>query len=245
VVLSCWEYLGSGYLNPGEVRGRRLSTVAGDSLRRSVVALEQKFRLDRPISGTALKMVSKSLRFGALLVVGVLAFLVGGCGSKKKAAEDPVATAMKTPGVRTVVIPKQRNAVTVVVTACSVAAVQQSGAKRKPPGSNEIVVPRGTLTQTVAVPPCPEKPTQAVANTVLVTPGGAGSTQQQGSTPQNQLVLPSNSNVTTIIVPPCTTSSGGSSTSSEGTKSQAFKAPTKTKSVTAPPCTAPPPMPSS
>jgi hypothetical protein len=191
-------------------------------------------------------MVSKSLRFGALLVVGVLALAVGGCGSKKKtAAEDPVATAMKTPGVRTVVIPKQRNAVTVVVTSCSVAAVQQSGAKRKPPGSNEIVVPRGTLTQTVAVPPCPEKPTQAVANTVLVTPGGAGSTQQEGSTPQNQLVLPSNSNVTTIIVPPCTTSSGGSSKSSQGTKSQAFKAPTKTKSVTAPPCTAPPPMPSS
>jgi hypothetical protein len=204
-----------------------------------------KFRLDDPIAGTVRKMDNRGLRLGAL-VVSVLALVVVGCGSKKKAAEDPVATAMKTPGVRTVVIPKQRNAVTVVVTTCTVAGVQQSGAKRKPPGSNEIVVPRGTLTQTVAVPPCPEKPTQAVANTVLVTPGGAGSAQQEGSTPQNQLVLPSNSNVTTIIIPPCTTSSGGSGTSSQGgTKSQAFRAPTKQKSVTAPPCTAPPPMPSS
>jgi hypothetical protein len=192
-------------------------------------------------------MDNRGLRLGALLVASVLALVVVGCGSKKKAAaEDPVATAMKTPGVRTVVIPKQRNAVTVVVTTCTAASVQQSGAKRKPPGSNEIVVPRGTLTQTVAVPPCPEKPTQAVANTVLVTPGGAGSTQQEGSTPQNQLVLPSNSNVTTIIIPPCTTSSGGSGASSQGaTKSQAFRAPTRQKSVTAPPCTAPPPMPSS
>ena len=86
-------------------------------------------------------MVGKVLRFGVLLVVGMLALVVSGCGSKKKAAaEDPVATAMQTPGVRTVVIPKQRNAVTVVVTPCSAAAVQQSGAKRKPPGSNEIVV---------------------------------------------------------------------------------------------------------
>ena len=207
-----------------------------------------KRRLDSLMAGTVRKVDNSGLRLGALLLAGVLAFVGVGCGSKKQTAmEDPVATAMKTPGVRTVVIPKQRNAVTVVVTSCTAAGVQQSGAKRKPPGSNEIIVPRGTLTQTVAVPPCPEKPTQAVANTVLVTPGGAGSAQQAGSMPQNQLVLPSNSNVTTIVVPPCTTSSGGSSTSSSqgGTKSQAFRAPSKQKSVTAPSCTAPPPMPSS
>jgi hypothetical protein len=190
-------------------------------------------------------MGSKGLRLGVLVIVGVLALAVNGCGSKKKKMEDPVATAMMTPGMRTVVIPKQRNQVTVVVPPCTAAAVQQTGAKRKPPGSNEIVVPRGTLTQTVAVPPCPEKPPQAVANTVLVTPGGSGSTQQ-GAPPQNQLVLPSNSNVTTIIVPPCTTPpSGGASKPPEAPKSQAFRAPATQKSVTAPPCMAPPPMPKS
>jgi hypothetical protein len=189
-------------------------------------------------------MVGNSRRLGALLILIMFALAAGGCGSKKKTMEDPVATAMKTPGVRTVVIPKQHNDVTIVVTPCTAAQVQQSGAKRTPPGSNEIVVPKGTLTQTVAVPPCPAKPTQAAANTVLMTPGGTGSAQQAGSTPQNQLVLPNNSNVTTIVIPPCTTSSGGSS-KSQGTKSLAFPAVTKRKSVTAPPCTAPPPMPSS
>jgi hypothetical protein len=190
-------------------------------------------------------MPSEPLRFGVLLIVGVLALAIGGCGGKKKKAEDPVATAMMAPGVRTVVIPKQRNEVTVVVPPCTVAAVQQSGAERKPPGSNEIVVPRGTLTQTVAVPACPEQPTQAMANTVLVLPGGAGPAPQ-GGMPQNQLVLPSNSNVRTIIVPPCTTPpAGGASPPPEPPKTEAFRAPSKQKSVTAPPCTAPPPMPKS
>jgi hypothetical protein len=174
------------------------------------------------------------LRMSVLLLVGLLALGTGGCGSKKKKTKDPVATAMETPGVRTVVIPKQRNDVTVVVTPCTAAQVQQEGAARTPPGSNEIIVPKGTLTQTVAVPPCPPMPTESAANTVLVTPGGTGSAQQE-TPPQDQLVLPSNSSVTTIIVPPCSTG-----TTASKKRSLAFPATTKKKSVTAPPCTAPP-----
>lgn len=189
-------------------------------------------------------MVSGGLRIGVLVVVALLALMAGGCGGKKKKKEDPVATAVATPGVRTLVIPKQRNAITVVVPPCTAAAVQQTGAKRKPPGSNEVVVPEGTLTQTVAVPPCPEKPAEGgTANTILIAPGGAGAVQQGAEAemaPQNELVLPTNSNVRTIIVPPCTISS--TEKKKKGTKSLAFEASKSARSVTAPPCTAPPPM---
>ncbi|MDQ3678127.1 MAG: hypothetical protein M3401_15245 [Actinomycetota bacterium] len=180
-------------------------------------------------------MPSNALRVGVFLLIGIFALGTGGCGKKKKKKKDPVATAMATPGVRTVVIPKQRNDVTVVVTPCTSAAVQQPGAKRKPPGSNELVVPKGTLTQTVAVPPCPAKPTEMAANTVLITPGGTGSAQQE-TPPQDQLVLPDNSDVRTIIIPPCATA-----TKASKKKSLAFPATSAAKSVTAPPCKAPPP----
>lgn len=176
-------------------------------------------------------MVSNSFRFGVFLLIGLFAFGVGGCGKKKMAMTDPVATVMETPGIRTVVIPKQRQDVTVVVTPCTAAQVQQPTAERKPPGSNEVVVPKGGLTQTVAVPPCPEKPSQGPANTVLVTPGGTGSAQQE-TPPQDQLVLPDNSDATTIIIPPCTTGPKASKK-----RTLAFPATTKKKSVTAPPCT--------
>ena len=179
-------------------------------------------------------MFIKGLRLGVFLLIGVLALGTAGCGKKKKKMKDPVATVMETPGVRTVVIPKQRADVTVVVTPCSAAAVQQPGASRKPPGSNEVVVPKGGLTQTVAVPPCPEKPTEGPANTVLVTPGGAGAAQSE-TPPQDQLVLPDNSDATRIIIPPCTT--GPKPTKK---KTLAFPATTKKKSVTAPPCVTPP-----
>jgi hypothetical protein len=182
-------------------------------------------------------MGTNALRVGVFLLIAVFAFGTGGCAKKKKKKmKDPVATIMETPGVRTVVIPRQRSDVTVVVTPCTAAQVQQAGAERKPPGSNEVVVPKGGLTQTVAVPPCPEKPTEGAANTVLVTPGGTGSAQQE-TPPQDQLVLPENSDATTIIIPPCTTG-----TKASKKRTLAFKATTKKKTVTAPPCTAPPPM---
>ena len=179
-------------------------------------------------------MVGNALRLGVFLLIGVLALGTAGCSKKKKKMKDPVATVMETPGVRTVVIPTQRNDVTVIVPPCTAAAVQQSTAKRKPPGSNEILVPKGGLTQTVAVPPCPPMPTQGPANTVLVTPGGSGAAQQE-TPPQDQLVLPDNSDATTITIPPCTT--GAKPTKK---RTLAFPATTKKKSVTAPPCTAPP-----
>ncbi|MDQ3676046.1 MAG: hypothetical protein M3401_04455, partial [Actinomycetota bacterium] len=148
-------------------------------------------------------MVRNGLRLGVFLLVGVLALGTAACGKKKKKMKDPVATVMETPGVRTVSIPRQRTDVTIIVPPCTAAQVQQADADRKPPGSNEVVVPKSSLTQTVAVPPCPEKPMAGAANTVLVTPGGAGSAKQK-TPPQDQLVLPENSDATTIIVPPCT-----------------------------------------
>ena len=188
-------------------------------------------------------MLGRYSRIGMLGSAGLVALLAAGCGgSKKKMATDPVATAMKTPGIRTVVIPKQRNDVSIIVPPCTAAAIEQTNANRRPPGSNEIVVPSGTLTQTVAVPPCPAMPKQAVANTVVVTPGGTGAAQEASTPPQSQLVLPRNSSVETIIVPPCTMASGGSSggSSSQGSKSVTLPADSKTRSVTAPPCKAQP-----
>lgn len=185
-------------------------------------------------AGSVTSVISKGLRVAVLLLVGVLALGAGGCGGKKK-KKDPVKTAVETPGVRTVTIPKQRNDVTIVVTPCTAAQVQQEGSSRIPPGSNEIVLPKGSLTQTVAVPPCPEKPTEAAANTVLMSPGGTGSAEPE-MPPQDQLVLPNNSSVTTIIVPPCTTG-----TTPSKKRSLAFPANSKNKTVTAPPCTAEPP----
>ncbi|HWC28384.1 MAG TPA: hypothetical protein VG474_17470 [Solirubrobacteraceae bacterium] len=184
-------------------------------------------------------MVRSGLRIGVLVLVGLLAFGAGGCGKKKK--KDPIVTALETPGIRTVVIQRQRSDVAVVVPPCTAAAIEQTGARRRPPGSNEIVVPAGTLTQTVAIPPCPEDPKQAVANTVVVTPGGTGGTQELETPPQHELVLPRNSNVATIIVPPCVLTeskkkkkSGGA----EGTASLTLPAEGRNRTVTAPPCMA-------
>lgn len=180
-------------------------------------------------------MSTGGFRVVAVLVVGLLALMPVGCGKKKK-KKDPVATALMEPGVRTLVIPKQSDDVTIVVTPCTAAAVEQSSTRRKPPGSNEIIVPKGTLSQTVAVPPCPEKPAEAAANTVLVSPGGPE--QVPPEPPMNQLVLPSNSNVRTVIIPPCTMSSG--KTGAEK-KTLAFPVGAeKKRTVTAPPCMAMP-----
>lgn len=188
-------------------------------------------------------MLRCGVRVGALILIGLLALTAAGCGGKKKKAEDPVATAAAEPGVRKVVIPKQGNAVSVVVPPCTAAAVEQAGTKRKPPGSNEIIIPPGTLTQTVGVPPCPAKPPEggAVANTILMTPGGAGAQGgEPPEMPQNEVVLPTNSNVRTIIVPPCTMQTGSKSEKKKP-KSLAVPATSTRRTVTAPPCTAPPP----
>src|SRR4029453_11257286 len=78
-----------------------------------------------------------------------MTLLVTGCGGSS--SSDAVSTALQMPGVRTVVVPKQHNDLTVMVPPCSVAAVSQTGASGPPPGSNTVVVPKGTLTQTVAI----------------------------------------------------------------------------------------------
>src|SRR3712207_7711221 len=48
-----------------------------------------------------------------------------------------------------------------------------------PPGSNQIVVPKDTLAQTIAIQPCVEGQKQTGQGTILLTPGGAGQSQQQ------------------------------------------------------------------
>jgi hypothetical protein len=181
-------------------------------------------------------------RLGVLAtIVGIIALATGvyGCGSKSSSQQDPVSTALQTPGVRTIVVSKQRNDLRVVIPPCSEAQTVQPGAKQPPPGSNQLIVPSGALTQTVAVQPCAAQSggssggsgsssgssssgssTPPPSSTILVTPGGQQSSGGQSQpTPQNQLVLPNNSGVATLIVPPCTQSSSGSSGGGGGSSS--------------------------
>src|SRR5919107_3393186 len=173
---------------------------------------------------------TKSASRATIAICGLAALGLTACGSSsssKSSASDPVASALSSPGVRVVLIPEQRNDLTIIVPPCSEAQTVQSGTTKAPPGSNEIVVPKGSLTEAIAVQACqqggqstgsssggssgnvPPPP----SNTILVTPGGAGAQQvgaQGGSSsssgPQQQnQVVPSNANVNTIIVPPCTT----------------------------------------
>src|SRR6266513_1520877 len=112
------------------------------------------------------------------LLVAALAIGLGACGSKKSASTqpaDPVSMALQAPGVRTVVIPKQRAPLTIVVPPCSAAQLKQEST-RTPPGSNQIVVPSSALDQTVAIQPCIQGAKNAQgSNTVLLGPGGSGS----------------------------------------------------------------------
>jgi hypothetical protein len=117
-----------------------------------------------------------------VLTVAALAALAAGAGScgggsKSEQAKplDPVTTALQAPGTRTVVIPKQSNALSIVVPPCSSAELKQETTKA-PPGSNQIVVPESSLDQTVAVQPCMQGAKNAQGqNTVLLGPGGTGS----------------------------------------------------------------------
>ena len=113
--------------------------------------------------------------FAALLTVGVSA-----CGGSKSsggasggAVADPVAQALMAPGVRTVVVPKQRGDLTIVVPPCNATQVDQESTDI-PPGSNQILVPKDTLAQTIAIQPCVEGQKQTGQGTILMTPGGAG-----------------------------------------------------------------------
>jgi hypothetical protein len=179
---------------------------------------------------------------------GVLAVGVSACGggSKMKSPQpvNPVQMALQAPGIRTVVVPKQSNALTIVVPPCSAAELKQETTKA-PPGSNQVVVPNSALDQTIAVQPCIKGAKSAgKSSTVLLSPGGGGSPQspgqQQSGQPQNQLLVPRNSNLERIIVPPCIveTSSSGSSSggAAAGGTNTALPAIRGKTSVTAPPC---------
>jgi hypothetical protein len=163
----------------------------------------------------------------------------GGSTAMPKPPTDPVATALMAPGVRTVVIPKQSAALTIVVPPCGLAKTQQQ-TTRTPPGSNQVVVPQSALDQTIAIQPCMQGAEKSAggSSTVLLSPGGTGSAASQESPPPNQLLLPKNSNVTKLIVPPClvlmsSSSSGGQS----GGPNAVLPGARRQGAVTAPPCT--------
>src|SRR3954469_22977046 len=203
------------------------------------------------------------------IVIGVVAALgVTGCGGKKKQQQqDPVSMAMQTPGIRMLVIPKQSHDLTVAIPPYSQAqaAVEQAPAQI-PPGSNQIVVPKGALTQSVAVQPCQPSgqassggsssggssggtstPPPPPSSTILVTPGGVSSSSQAqsgssggssgGGQQLNQVVLPNDSDVRTVIVPPCVPTQSASSKENSAGKSDVLRATAKSKTVTAPACT--------
>lgn len=186
-------------------------------------------------------------------VVGLalLASVGTGCGGSKKPAKapppvDPVALAVKGPGVRIAVIPPQSDSLTIVVPPCSDARLSQSDTET-PPGSNQIIIPKGSLGQTVAVQPCIEGQKQQAsgAGTVLLSPGGAKTAQAQSQeqTPaqQNQLVIPANSDLRKVIIPPCVVSMASSSSSGGGSSatSNTLALPPSggEKAITAPQCT--------
>jgi uncharacterized membrane protein YgcG len=198
------------------------------------------------------------------LAVAVLALGLAACGgSKKKQQQDPVSMAMQTPGIRMLVIPEQRDDLKVAIPPCGQAQAAAQTSTQIPPGSNQIVVPRGALTQTVAVQPCTppgqssggsssggssgsSTPPPPPASTVLVTPGGASSAQQASSSGSssgggqqlNQVVLPERSEVKTVIVPPCVPAQSASSQEQGSGKSNVLRA-EGNATVTAPACLVP------
>ena len=84
------------------------------------------------------------MRFGARrampaamsLAVAVLALGVTACGgSKKQQQQDPVSMAMQTPGIRMLVIPEQRDDLTVAIPPCGQAQAAAAQTTTKiPPG---------------------------------------------------------------------------------------------------------------
>lgn len=155
-----------------------------------------------------------------LAAAGMAAIGLGACGGGGSAMQmppppDPVTMALQAPGVRTVVVPRQSDDLTVVVPPCGLSQLDQETTET-PPGSNKVVVPKSSLDQTIAVQPCMQG-VQNVgqASTVLLSPGSSQSPggQQSGQT-QNQLLLPEDSNIERLIVPPCLVIMASSSSSS-------------------------------
>jgi hypothetical protein len=196
-------------------------------------------------------MVARRALLGGVWAIALASLGLSACGSSsstKPKPVDPVAQALQAPGVRTVVIAKQSNDLTIVVPPCSAAELKQETTKA-PPGSNQVVVPKSALDQTVAIQPCVKGgKSSGKGNSVLLSPGGSGSPQnpgqQQSGQPQNQLLLPRKSNLTKVIVPPCvvemssssSSSSAGSSGGAAGGTNTALPATGGKTSVTAPPC---------
>src|SRR3954471_21707839 len=204
----------------------------------------------------------------ALVPLG-LAATIAACGSssQQQQQQDPVSMAMQTPGVRMLVIPKQRHDLTVAVPPCSQAqAAVTQHSTQIPPGSNQIVIPAGALTQSVAVQPCQPSgqassggsssggssggtstPPPPPSSTILVTPGGVSSSSQAqsgssggssgGGQQLNQVVLPNDSDVRTVIVPPCVPAQSASASENGAGKSNVLRAKAASKTVTAPACT--------
>src|SRR3954454_11090943 len=102
----------------------------------------------------------------ATISIAAAAAGLAACGSKQQQQQDPVSMAMQTPGLRMVVIPKQRRDLTVAIPPCSQAQTAAAqGSAQIPPGSNQIVVPKGALTESA---PCsrarrPARPRPAAA----------------------------------------------------------------------------------
>src|SRR5829696_1778145 len=195
------------------------------------------------------KGTRRAIAFG---LAASLAMAVSACGGSKSsggmsggAVADPVAQALQAPGVRTVVVPKQRGDLTIVVPPCNATQVDQESTDI-PPGSNQILVPKDTLAQTIAIQPCVEGQKQTGQGTILMTPGGAGQSQQQQtqqgqSQQQNQLIVPDNSDLERVIVPACQVIISSSSSSSPrgagtATNSRALPSSGGQRAGTAPPC---------
>lgn len=189
------------------------------------------------------KLGERRGRAGAAGVTIVALAALVGCGSSSSStpppAVNPTQMALEAPGVRTVIVPEQRDAISIVVPPCS----EAGGIGNTPPTSNQIVLPKGTAAQTVAIQPCIVGQTgESRAGTVVLTPGGGETAQEQSqqqtsAQTQNQLVIPSNSGLTRIVIPPCvvTTTASSSVEGTTGPNTLAVPARGK-KTITAPPC---------
>src|SRR3954469_23381206 len=89
----------------------------------------------------------------AALALGLTA-CGGSSSSSSSSSSDPVANALSSPGVRVVLVPQQKNDLTVIVPPCSEAQTVQTGTKKAPPGSNQVIIPKGSLTEAIAVQAC-------------------------------------------------------------------------------------------
>src|SRR4051794_41584044 len=98
-------------------------------------------------------------RAGSAGAVCALAIGLAACGGSSSSSSsswwgDPVSTALMTPGVRQVVIPQQREDLTIIIPTCDQAEPVKTGDTKPTPGSNSVVVPKGTQPETIAVQPC-------------------------------------------------------------------------------------------